>query len=615
MNILVSCMGYDGGKSGISTYMRNVIENFKDSSHSITLILEYDSVDTFKDYKKIAIPRVFSKSLMGMLWHFFILPFYTFRKKYDCILILAASRRYLAFSKIPQIGVIHDLSAYRIDKKYDPIRMFYLRKLQPWLGKRLDEIVAISQSTKDDIIRYWRITPDKVTLNYNGLTKLQQPDERIQKRLDLKKYILYVSRIEHPGKNHLGLIKAYRSLPTSIRDEYKLVFAGSDWKGAKTVRDYVSQSSDSDKIIFTGFVSNAELSSLYKQASIFVFPSFSEGFGLPLLEAMSSSVPCACANNTSLGEIAGDAALLFYPENTDQISNCILRILSDEELSADLTQRGIARSKQFNWNHHSLKLLSICENIYERNSYLDVFGIEFLNGRMHEVIRIIDENICKKRKKKIAFINTHYLNTAYEDTEQIERLNRFDYVLPDGSGVSLACKLLGYRYRENLNGTDLLPLLCRLFEQRGYTMYFFGSAETVAERAAQNFLKQYPKLKIIGFRSGYFKKQEEEDIILKINQLSPDLLVVGFGVKLQEKWVDENFDKLNCRIVAAMGGILDVYSGDAPRGHPLLRKLGLEWVRRLYNEPKRLAKRYLFGNPLFLYRVAKSRFLLRKVKN
>lgn len=615
MNILVSCMGYDSGKSGISTYMNNVVANFKNAPHSITLILECNSVKNFKDYKKIVVPRIFSKSLMGMLWHFFILPFYTFRKKHDCILILAASRRYLAFSKIPQIGVIHDLSAYRIDKKYDPIRMFYLRKLQPWLGKRLDEIVAISQSTKDDIVKYWKISPEKVTLNYNGLTKLQEPDEQIQKRLDLKKYILYVSRIEHPGKNHLGLIKAYESLPSSIRNEYKLVFAGSDWKGAKSVRDYASQSSEADRIVFTGFVSFTELSSLYKHASLFVFPSFSEGFGLPLLEAMSSSVPCACANNTSLGEIAGDASLLFDPEKTDQISNCILQILSDNKLANNLIQKGISRSKQFDWNHHMLKLLSICEKTYEKNSYLKIFGVRFLNGRMYEVIRTIDEIISNKRKKKIAFINAHYLNTAYEDLDQIKRLNRFDYVLPDGSGVSMACKLLGYRYRENLNGTDLLPLLCKLFEEREYTMYFFGSAEKVAERAAKNFFEQFPKLKIIGFRSGYFQKQDEDAIISKINQLSPDLLVVGFGVKLQEKWVDENFDKLNCCIVAAMGGILDVYSGDAPRGHPILRKLGLEWVRRLYNEPKRLAKRYLFGNPLFLYRVAKSRFVSRNGKD
>ncbi|MDD3915177.1 MAG: hypothetical protein PHF76_11090, partial [Bacteroidales bacterium] len=100
MNILVSCMGYDSGKSGISTYMNNVLSNFKDAPHSITLILEYDSVEKFKNYNKIIVPRIFSKSLMGMLWHFFVLPFYTLRKKYDCILILAASRRYLAFSKI-----------------------------------------------------------------------------------------------------------------------------------------------------------------------------------------------------------------------------------------------------------------------------------------------------------------------------------------------------------------------------------------------------------------------------------------------------------------------------------------------------------------------------------
>ena len=302
MNILVSCMGYDGGKSGISTYMQNVAANLKDSPHSITLVLEYDSVESFKSFKKIIVPKFFSKSFMGMLWHFLILPFFTLTKKYDCVLILAASRRYLAFSTIPQIGVIHDLSPYHIDGKYDPIRMFYLKKLQPWLGKRLDELIAISQSTKNDIIQYWQVPSEKITLNYNGLTKLPLPDDRIQERLNLENYILYVSRIEHPGKNHLGLIKAYELLPLSIRSRYKLVLAGSEWKGAKPVKDYANQSPDVEQILFTGFVTHEELASLYKHASLFVFPSFSEGFGLPLLEAMSQSIPCACANTTSLAE-------------------------------------------------------------------------------------------------------------------------------------------------------------------------------------------------------------------------------------------------------------------------------------------------------------------------
>lgn len=361
MNILVSCMGYDGGKSGISTYMQSVVANLKNSPHSITLVLEHDSVENFKDFKKIVVPKFFSKSFMGMLWHFLILPFFTLTKKYDCVLILAASRRYLAFSTIPQIGIIHDLSPYHIEGKYDPIRMFYLKKVQPWLGKRLDELVAISQSTKDDIIQYWHVLPEKITLNYNGLTKLPPPDDRIQERLNLENYILYVSRIEHPGKNHLGLIKAYELLPLSIRSRYKLVLAGSEWKGAKPVKDYANQSPDAERILFTGFVTHEELASLYKHASLFVFPSFSEGFGLPLLEAMSQSVPCVCANTTSLAEIGGDAVLSFDPNSIEEIEKAIEQLLIDQAFAHQLISKGVARSKAFCWGKHTEILLELCD--------------------------------------------------------------------------------------------------------------------------------------------------------------------------------------------------------------------------------------------------------------
>lgn len=612
MNILVSCMGYDGGKSGISTYMKNVVKYLKESPHHFTLVVEKDSIQDFAGFKTIVVPKIFSKSLLGMLWHFFILPFYTLNRTYDCILILAASRRYLAFSKIPQVGVIHDLSAYRVEGKYDPLRMFYLRKIQPWLGRRLNQIVAISESTKKDIEYYWNVPITKVTLNYNGLNEFSQPDDRIQSRCHLSKYILYVSRIEYPGKNHIGLIQAFEALPAQLRQNYQLVIAGTEWKGAKPVIEYAQKSPCHNQIIFTGFVSNAELTSLYTHALLFVFPSFSEGFGLPLIEAMSFGIPCACSNTSALGEIGKDAALLFDPINTDQIRDSIQQILTQTDLRNEIIHKGLRRAAQFDWKKHVYTLCEICKKEYDINSHLQIFDINFVNGRIDEILHEISSIISHKQRKKIAFINTHYLNTAYTNPEQRERLNRFDYVLPDGSGVYLACKILGYRYRDNLNGTDLLPLLCKLFEEHGYSIYFFGSKKDVAERAAKNLLKLYPKLKIVGIRSGYFTKEEEPLIIEEINRCSPNFLLVGFGVILQERWIDMNFDKLNCQIASAMGGILDVYSGDAPRGNPLLHKLGLEWVRRLYNEPSRLAKRYLLGNPLFLWRVIKTRFISKK---
>ncbi len=613
MNILVSCMGYDSGKSGISSYMRSVVEKLKDCGHNITLVLEHDAIADFQGFEQIVAPKKFSKSALGSLWHMFCLPFIARRKRYDCLLILAANRRYVAFSKIPTIAVVHDLSQYRVMEKYDALRMFYLTKVQPYFGKKFSSIAAISMSTKEDVEKFWKIAPEKVVLNYNGLNLLKGRDDRVFEKLGIKNYIYYVSRIEHPGKNHMGLIKAYEALPSEIKSEYKLVLTGNAWNGAEIVKKYAEESADSKNIIFTGFVTDEELSSLYKNASVFAFPSFSEGFGLPLIEAMSSKVPCVCSNTSALGEIGKGVSLQFNPENIDEIKDCLYKALTDKALVADLTQKAFEKSKQFDWQLHADTLIEMCRKEFVKNSCLNLFGIKFVNSRIGDVVKDLNQRLASKIRTKVAFLNTHYLNTAYENKDQLERMRtKFDVLLPDGSGVSTACKIMRYRYRDNLNGTDLLPRLCELSEKHGYSMYFFAGKEGVAKRAIDNLLKTYPKMNVVGLRNGYYKPDELAGIIENINAAKPDMLFIGFGAPLQEKWVVDNFDKVNSTLTFAIGGVCDVYSGDLFRVSPWLRKHGLEWLGRFYQDPIRLFGRYAIGNPLFVLRVIKFKLFGKK---
>jgi exopolysaccharide biosynthesis WecB/TagA/CpsF family protein len=237
---------------------------------------------------------------------------------------------------------------------------------------------------------------------------------------------------------------------------------------------------------------------------------------------------------------------------------------------------------------------------------LKIFGVPFYNGRMNDIANILAKKAEEKSKTTVAFINTHYLNCAYEDFSQRERLRQFDYILPDGSGVSLACKILSYKYRDNFNGTDLLPRLCEVASKKNLSMYFLGGKEGVAFRASENLKKMYPNLKIAGTRNGYF--DDDDAVVKEINDANADFLFVGFGAIIQEKWVLKNIDKLQCGVVLAVGGLCDVYSGDLKR-NPILRKLGLEWFGRLLQEPCRLFGRYVIGNPLFVLRVIKYRLL------
>lgn len=609
MNLLVSCMGYDGGKSGISAYMRAVVARLAPSEiDTLTLIVEEGSQDDFPDVPKIVVKKRWAFGAKGFLWHLFVLPFYARKRCYDVLLILAANRRYCLCGKIPTVGVVHDLSQYRVAGKYDPLRMFYLTRVQPFLGRRLNEAVAISGVTQSDIERYWKMPPACVTLNYNGWTARTQTDDGVLQKFGLGRYVLYVSRIEHPGKNHANLIRAFEALPDSARAGVKLVFAGSDWSGAEQVHRLAENSPCAKDIVFTGYVSEGEIASLYAHATAFVFPSFSEGFGLPLVEAMAAGVPSACARGGALEEVGGDGAITFDPHGVPEMAQVLQRLLCDGELRRALAEKGRARARCFDWDAHVRVLWELCRRQYDKGRVQKIFNIPFVNARMPEVLAGLDATVKGGGRKTVAFINTHYLNTAYKDKAQRERLRAFDWVLPDGSGVSMACRILGIRYRDNLNGTDLLPAVCPVAVKGGYSLFFFGGKEGVAARAAANLEKTFPGIRIAGVRRGYFSPEESDAIIAQINAADPDFLFVGFGVKLQEKWVMENKDKLKARVILAVGGLVDVYSGDLFRVHPWLRERGLEWLGRLYQDPVRLFGRYVVGNPLFLWRVFLSRF-------
>ena len=586
--------------------MRNVAKYLRNCGHDITMLVERDAAAEFGEFPKIVVPHILSKSAIGFLFHMFVLPMIAKVSKYDIALILAGNRRFLAYGRLPDIGVVHDLSQYRVGEKYDFVRMFYLTKIQPYLGRRLTKIVAISKSTKADIEKYWKVKPDKVVLNYNGMNRLTEPDNSVLEKFGLRKYVLYVARLEHPGKNHVRLIEAYEKLPEAIRRDCKLVLTGPDWSGSDVIKARAKESPCRNDIVFTGFTTFGEMSALYRYAAMFVMPSLSEGFGLPILEAMSVGTPCVCSNTSALAEIAADAALTCNPESAGEISAAMEKIFDDDQLRCSLIEKGYRRCSEFDWEKHTKKLVEICRSVYEDYARLEIFSVPFQNRRIGEVVDMLDADIDAGRRKKIAFLNTHYLNTAYKDKTQVERLKKFDYVFPDGSGVSLACKILGYPYRDNLNGTDMLLHLCVLSEKKGRKMYFFGGKDGVADKAVFNLKKRFPYVKIAGARSGFFTKEQEPEIIAHINALKPDMLFVGFGAPLQEKWVLENFDKLNCPLVFAIGGVVDVYSGNLSR-NPVLRNLGLEWLGRLMQEPVRLFGRYVIGNPLFVLRVIKQR--------
>lgn len=629
MRILISCVPFDGGRSGISVYIRNLVAALLSAGHELTLIVEPDARDLFPECRRIVLPTWTRHAALSMLYHLFILPFQIRRKDFDGCIVAAANRRFFAFLPVFTIAVVHDLSQCHVSGKYDPFRMFYVRRVLPFFVRRAHAVVAISRATADDLKQCWNIPEEKLSVVFNGVAAppaRKGEDGRNANGgsgLKGKKHILYISRLEHPGKNHATLIRAYDALPEALRNRFDLVLPGADWNGAETVHEAARRSPNAARIHLPGFVSDEERDRLMNDAACYVFPSCYEGFGLSLLEAMRDGIPCACSSTSSLGEIGAGAALLFDPGDADAIARAMEEILTNEATRTRLIAAGRERAKEYSWEKTAEGLTRIMEEGTKRNSEeaqgapkeveAEVFGAPIHAQTMREATETLRALARKGRETGrcafAAFVNAHCLNMAWSDKGYLDVLKRSDVVWPDGIGVKLAGRILGFPVPENVNGTDMFPLIC----ESGLSIWLLGAAPGVAEIAMRKAKEAHPDAVLLGADHGYFEDEEaERKAIEAINAARPDALLVAMGVPRQEKWIARHQDELQCGVAVAVGGLFDFVSGRIPRAPLWMRKSGLEWLFRLYQEPTRLFRRYVIGNPLFLARTLLWRMRKRK---
>ena len=229
-----------------------------------------------------------------------------------------------------------------------------------------------------------------------------------------------------------------------------------------------------------------------------------------------------------------------------------------------------------------------------------LFGLPLVSGTKTEVATMLVSAAARRQRLIVNFANAHCINTFKEDKTYASALRSSDLILPDGSGMRIASKLADQPFKENLNGTDLFPEICHEAAQQGQSIFLLGGAPEVAEQAAYNMLDRVKGLEIAGCADGYFTLQQEENLIDLINESGAGILLVGFGVPLQEKWIARNRHRLDVPVVMGVGGLFDYYSGRIPRAPYAIRAVGCEWAWRLAMEPRRLAQRYIAGNITFL---------------
>jgi len=372
--ILCSGIGYERGHAGVAEYIRETVSLLAEE-HQVDLLLLQDDAASFpvrhpKRLRLIIYPEKYRNPWFNVFWHSCILPFRLPCKDYDFIFLPSGNRRLFWHYPHPSLVTCHDLASLHVPGVNQWWRWFYAAKIVPKMLRRADRVIAISESTRQDLINFYSIPEERIRVNYNGFNVsrfyhgMEKDDQEIVRRYDLAKpYILYVNRIEHPVKNHLNLIRAYELLPERLRNQYDLVLAGSFAGGGKMVKNYAEASVNAQRIHFLGFVPSDELPAIYRHAVLYAFPSLYEGFGIPLVEAMSCGVPVICSDRSSLPEIGGDAVLTFNPENPESICSQIETVLTDETVRNEMIRKGYRQKEKFSWSKHVQNLISTYEEL------------------------------------------------------------------------------------------------------------------------------------------------------------------------------------------------------------------------------------------------------------
>lgn len=302
--------------------------------------------------------------------------------------------------KTKNITIFYDLSFIRFPEFFSKTKLFWHKFIYPEKqAQKSDLIVSISECTKNDLIELYRVNPEKIKLIYPGVdgrfkpigrndSKLLEVAEKYNLPADKAglpaRFILYFGTIE-PRKNILGLIKAFEEIKRGKKgkvldvdwlgfegvvktqeksadfSDLKLVIAGTKGWLYKEVFKVAKNSEFRDDIIFTGFIDEEDKLYLYNLASIFVYPSFFEGFGLPPLEAMACGIPTIVSNGSSLPEVVGTGAIMLDPYNLDELVFAIKEVLWNQELNNYLRRQGLERAKNFDWDKAAKQILTLCE--------------------------------------------------------------------------------------------------------------------------------------------------------------------------------------------------------------------------------------------------------------
>lgn len=376
--MIIGISGYVGNRlTGIGRVLINILSELAKQYPEDKYVLfrnfdfkEYDNLTQYQNIEIVDVPYTKESGLKNILWHQWL--FQKLLKKYKCDIAYIPNFTLLLWKTIPTIVTIHDLIEYNVPDKFSKARMFYRKQVcDPLMAKKSNHILTVSKSSYKDIISYLGVKTSKLTLTLNATDRnvfKKYSKEKIipaikKYNLEYKKYLLFVGTIDFPGKNIKTIIEAFFNLRSKNElNGIKLVIIGKNGFNSKVIYDFVNASPFKDEVIFTGYLNDDDLPKYYAGATIMLYLSLFEGFGLPVLEAMSCATPVICSNTSCFPEIVEELDVKVPPTDVNAVEEKILKILSNTIYYEILSQRCYEKSLKYSWTESA----RVYHNVFEQ---------------------------------------------------------------------------------------------------------------------------------------------------------------------------------------------------------------------------------------------------------
>ena len=372
MKIGIDTFASDGGKSAVGAYLTQLLKRIPPSGAPFELFgWEYDRFaysEYAPNFEFISRCSIAGKSA-NALWHLYRYPEFVKSRSYKACFFPAAHKQPPYRSPCPTVGVVHDMAAYWGTRRTREHLGAVLRIILPNSLRHMDRIIVMSEWVKNELVDLARVKESRIEVVPNGVDHSafyprphhEESEILIQPFSFRRPYILCVSRLDYPVKNHIRLIKAFGIFKERTGLPHRLVLAGGDSNNAAKIKAAADRSLWRGDIFFTGHFPQTSLPELYSGADFVVAPSMYEGFGMSVLEAMASGIPVTCARAASLPETAEHAALYFDPKDPEDMADRMVTLTSDHKLYEDCRRLGLERARAFSWDRCAIRTLEIIQ--------------------------------------------------------------------------------------------------------------------------------------------------------------------------------------------------------------------------------------------------------------